>query len=112
VDRTSAGSGSGRCWTATDRPFVTTSLLLIRTLRVSAVLKLHLRRLQNSYLAEDSERGRELAISRKEVNLFTARFYSDSSLANLPGTHLRVPGTRDVPKRSRAVSLRHVRSGF
>src|SRR6266849_3183741 len=59
ADRTSAGSGSGRCWTATDRPFVTTSPLLIRTLRVSAVLKLHLRRLENSYLAEDSERDRE-----------------------------------------------------
>ena len=53
-------------------------------------------------LGEDSERDRELAISRKEVNLFTARFYDDSKLANLPGTHLRVPGTRDVPKRSRA----------
>ena len=65
-------------------------------------LKWNSRRLQNSYLAEDSERDRELAISRNEANLFTARFYSDSSLANLPGTHLRVPGTRDVPIRSRA----------
>src|SRR6266566_9852944 len=112
ADRTTAGSVSGRCCTATDRPFVTTSLLLIRTFGVAAVLKLHLRRLENSYLAEDSERDRELAISRKEVNLFSARFSSDSRLANLPGTLLRVPGTRDVPKRAAPVSLRHVRSGF
>src|SRR5204862_7751255 len=53
-------------------------------------------------VGEDSGRERELAISRKEVNLFSARFYNDARLANLPGTLLRVPGTRDVPKRSRA----------